>query len=83
MLLRNISVQDLSLLLNIRFSDNLIGFFFSLAEYDSSAVPTSIEVNDIRYYRVTSVIWAVNGQMLDGFRRFHLSALDEVNVFSV
>lgn len=66
----------MSLLLEIRLEQDLIGFFLGLAEDNCSAVSSSIEVDDIGDDGVSVIVGAVKGEMLDSFGGSYASILN-------
>lgn len=65
--LRDVTVEDLGLLFEVGFEKDFVGFLFGLAEDNSSAVSSSVEVDDVSNDRVSVVVGAVKGKMLDSF----------------
>jgi len=47
LLLRNVTVQNLSLLLQVGFQEDFVGFLFGLAENNGSSVSSSVKVDDV------------------------------------
>ncbi len=65
LLLRDVSMQNLSLLLEIGLQKDLIGLSLRLTEDDGSTMTTSVKVDDVRDDRVAVVIRTVEGQVFD------------------
>jgi hypothetical protein len=76
-------VKNLGLLLEVGLQEDLVGLFLGLAEDDGAAVPTAIQVDDICDDRVTVVVGAVEGEVLDGLGGTDFGVLDKVYDLSV
>jgi len=54
-------MQNLSLLFEIGFEKNLISFFLSLAENNSTAMSTSVEIDDISNNSISMIVRTIEG----------------------
>lgn len=59
--LRDISMEDLSLLFKISFKENFVGFLFGFAENNCSSVSSTVKVDNIGNNRISMIVRAVEG----------------------
>lgn len=83
LLLWDVSMQHLSLLLEVSLQQDLISFLLSLAEDNGAAMATTVKIDDISDDRIAVIVRAVEGEMFYGFRGTYLWVLDEVNKLSI
>jgi hypothetical protein len=83
LLLRDIAMQDLSLLLEIGFGKYLIGLFLGLTENNSTSMASTVEVDDVGNDGVAVVVGTVEGQVLNSLGSPDIGVLDEVDYFTV
>jgi len=76
-------MQNLSLLFEICLEKNLISFFLCFAENNSTAMSTSVEIDNISNNSISMIVRTIEGQMLDGLGCPNLLVLDEVDEFAI
>ncbi len=69
-------MEDLSLLLEIGFKEDFIGFLFGFTEDDGSSMPATVEVDDVGDDGISMVVGAVKGHVFNGFGGFHTRILN-------
>jgi hypothetical protein len=76
LLLGDVSVKNLSLLLQVGFEQDLIGLFLCLTENDGSAVSSSIKIDEVGDDGVSMIMRAAQGQVFYGLGSSHVRILN-------
>lgn len=77
-------MEDLTILLDFSFQENIVSLLLGLTENDTSGVHTSSVTHDDVSHGISSLIeWAVDGEMLYGFGSLDGCGFNQVNENSV